>query len=179
MTPASNASLSVGRIASLASGNTTTAFTPLETMPWMSEMDFCRSPWPSAYTNSLTLGHFAASWRPDSVVTRRQLLPPKPSRRPITASFGPHHDGTSDAGASEAGAASDAAGAASEAAGAALDSLLVDEEPHAASASAATPTPAIKMTLLRLRVICSSLLFWGDACAALFPMRSSEICGGW
>ena len=97
----------------------------------------------------------------------------------MTASFGPHHEGTSDAGASEATAAAEAAGAASEAAGAALDSLLVDEEPHAASASAVTPTPAIKMTLLRVRVICSSLLFWGDACAALFPMRSSEICGGW
>jgi hypothetical protein len=125
----------------------------------------------------LTLGHFAASCRPDSVVTRRQLLPPKPSTSPITASFGPHQEGTSLAGAASeaAGAAADAAAVA---AGAALDSLLVDEEPHAASASEATPTPAIKMTLLRLRVICSSLLCWGDACAALFPMRSSEICGG-
>ena len=43
-TPASNALLRAGRIASPASGNTTRASTPVATMPWMSEMAFWVSP---------------------------------------------------------------------------------------------------------------------------------------
>src|SRR5512133_1978108 len=64
-------------------------------MPWMSAIAFWVSPWPSAYSKSVTLGHFEASSRADAVVTRRQLLPPKPSVMPRTISSGPHHEGTS------------------------------------------------------------------------------------
>src|SRR3954447_11246771 len=41
----------------------------------------------------VTLGHFSASARADAVVTRRQLLPPKPSVKPRLIFFEPHHDG--------------------------------------------------------------------------------------
>src|SRR5690242_6563525 len=41
----------------------------------------------------VTLGHFSASARADAVVTRRQLLPPKPSVKPSLIFFGPHQDG--------------------------------------------------------------------------------------
>src|SRR5580704_18699974 len=41
------------------------------------------------------LGHFWASSLAEAVVIRRQLLPPKPSRKAIVAFFGPHHDGVS------------------------------------------------------------------------------------
>jgi hypothetical protein len=87
-------------------------------------------------------------------------------------SLGPHHDGTplaaSDAAADAAAdAGADEAAAASEA-GAAEDSLLVEELLQAARASAATPTLATKMTRLRERVICTSLLVG----AALAPRIS-------
>src|ERR671932_2210691 len=78
-----------------ASGKTTSASTPFATMPWMSAMAFCVSPWPSAYSKEVTLGHLLASSLAEAVVTRRQLLPPKPSVIPRTASSGPHHEGTS------------------------------------------------------------------------------------
>src|SRR3954453_11336814 len=41
----------------------------------------------------VTLGHFSASARADALVTRRQLLPPKPSVKPSLIFFGPHQDG--------------------------------------------------------------------------------------
>ena len=56
-------------------------------------MAFCVLPWPSAYSKSVMFGHLATSFLADAVVTRRQLLPPKPSVRPRVAFFGPHHDG--------------------------------------------------------------------------------------
>src|SRR4051794_26720420 len=59
----------------------------------MSEIAFCVLPWPSAYLKSLTLGHLAASSLPEAVVTSRQLLPPKPSRRAKLISFVPHQSG--------------------------------------------------------------------------------------
>jgi hypothetical protein len=70
---------SAGRIASPASAKTTMALTPLAAMPWMSEMDFWVSPWPSAYTTCLTRGHFEASSLPEAAVMVRQLFPAKPS----------------------------------------------------------------------------------------------------
>ena len=88
-----------------ASGKTTSALTPFATMPWMSEIAFCVLPWPSAYSSSVTLGHFFASARADAVVTRRQLLPPNPSVKPSLIFFGPHHDGTADDFADEVVAA--------------------------------------------------------------------------
>src|SRR6187200_3318992 len=69
------------------------ASTPVETMPLMSEIAFCTLPWPSAYSNLVTLGHFLASSLPDAVVTRRQLFPPKPSSSAKEISFFPHQDG--------------------------------------------------------------------------------------
>src|SRR3954471_2454728 len=62
-------------------------------MPLMSEIAFCVLPWPSAYLNSVTLGHLAASSLPEAVVTSRQLLPPKPSSRAKLISFVPHQSG--------------------------------------------------------------------------------------
>src|SRR5689334_23409955 len=59
----------------------------------MSEIAFCVLPCPSAYSNDVTLGHLAASSLAEAVVTRRQLLPPKPSVMPSTICFEPHHDG--------------------------------------------------------------------------------------
>ncbi len=41
------------------------------------------------------LGHFWASSLADAVVIRRQLLPPKPSRKAIEAFFGPHQEAVS------------------------------------------------------------------------------------
>ena len=58
-------------------------------------MAFWVSPWPSAYSKSVTLGHLAASSLPEAVVTSRQLLPPKPSVRPRTISLVPHQGGAS------------------------------------------------------------------------------------
>jgi len=43
--------------------------------------------------SEVTLGHLAASFRAEAVVTRRQLFPPNPSVRPSEIFFGPHHDG--------------------------------------------------------------------------------------
>src|SRR6187551_3110720 len=62
-------------------------------MPLMSEMAFCVLPWPSAYLKDVTLGHFEASSLPEAVVTSRQLLPPKPSRRAKEILWVPHHEG--------------------------------------------------------------------------------------
>ena len=73
-------------------------------MPWMSEIAFWVLPWPSAYANAVTLGHLATSCLAAAVVTRRQLLPPKPSVRPSTIFFGPHHDGVPPAAAPDAAA---------------------------------------------------------------------------
>src|SRR6185503_15999757 len=70
------------------------ASTPEATIDWMSLIAFCVSPCPSAYWTSTTLGHFDASSRAAAVVTRRQLLPPKPSVKPRRISSGPHQDGT-------------------------------------------------------------------------------------
>ena len=92
-TPAWKALRRAGSMAWPASGKTTSASTPLATMPWMSEMAFWVSPWPSAYSTSVTLGHLAASSLPDAVVTSRQLLPPKPSVRPRVIFLGPHQEG--------------------------------------------------------------------------------------
>src|SRR3954452_5304637 len=69
------------------------AFTPVDTIPLMSEMAFWVFPWPSAYLNDVTLGHLAASSLPEAVVTRRQLLPPKPSSRAKEIFFVPHQSG--------------------------------------------------------------------------------------
>src|SRR5262249_30113264 len=66
---------------------------PLAAMPWMSEMAFWVLPCPSAYSKLVMFGHLATSFLADAVVTRRQLLPPKPSVRPSVAFFEPHHDG--------------------------------------------------------------------------------------
>jgi len=54
--------------------------------------------------SDVTLGHLAASARADAVVTRRQLLPPKPSVKPSEIFFEPHHDGTADVLADEVAA---------------------------------------------------------------------------
>src|SRR3954452_22535150 len=62
-------------------------------MPLMSEMAFWVLPCPSAYLKSVTLGHRAASSLPDSVVTSRQLLPPKPSSRAKETFLVPHQSG--------------------------------------------------------------------------------------
>src|SRR3954449_6008551 len=101
MTPALYELRSAGRIALPASGKTTRASTPFATMPWMSEIAFCVLPCPSAYVSEVTFGHFFASSRADAVVTRRQLLPPKPSVKPSVIFFEPHHDGTADVLADE------------------------------------------------------------------------------
>src|SRR6476469_5382356 len=62
-------------------------------MPLMSEIDFCTLPWPSAYWNLVTLGHFIASSLPDAVVTSRQLFPPNPSSRAKEIFLVPHQSG--------------------------------------------------------------------------------------
>jgi hypothetical protein len=43
--------------------------------------------------SEVTLGHLAASFRAEAVVTRRQLFPPNPSVSPSEIFFGPHHEG--------------------------------------------------------------------------------------
>ena len=115
-----------------ASGKTTSALTPLATRPWMSEMAFWVSPWPSAYVKSVTLGHLAISSLAAAVVTRRQLLPPKPSVRPRVIFFEPHHEGAPATG-----------GCPRTAARRCRRSAVPDEElPHALRSSATAPAAA-------------------------------------
>src|SRR4051795_11624511 len=82
-----------GSTALPASGKTTIALTPWAARPWMSEIAFCVLPWPSVYTNLVTLGHFLASSRASAVVMRRQLLSPNPSASASVIFLLPHHDG--------------------------------------------------------------------------------------
>jgi hypothetical protein len=65
-----------GSIAGPASGKTTRASMPLAAIALTSEIDFWVSPWPSAYSYFVMLGHLSASSLPEAVVTWRQLLPP-------------------------------------------------------------------------------------------------------
>jgi hypothetical protein len=101
----------------------------------------------------VTLGHLEISSLADAVVTRRQLLPPKPSVRPKVIFFGPHQDGTPpdvaalvpvdaavlavvEAAALEPAPADEAAPAAPP----------EDELPHALARSAAAPKAAARRT---------------------------------
>src|SRR6476619_2648907 len=71
----------------------------------------------------VTLGHFDASSRAAAVVTRRQLLPPKPSVKPSLIFLSPHQAGTPPASAESADADGlDSAGASALESPAALDS---------------------------------------------------------
>src|SRR5215213_8727579 len=103
-----------------------------------------------------TLGHFDASSRAAAVVTRRQLLPPKPSVKPSLIFLSPHHAGTPPASADSVGASAlDSAGAAAlespaaldSAAGAALDSAgaaaLVLESSSSPQAASTSTLPAM------------------------------------
>ena len=122
---------SAGSTALPASGKTTIALTPLATMPWMSEIAFWVLPWPSAYSK---LGHARALGDlvlgRSAVVTRRQLLPPKPSVQAEADLLG----------AAPGRGAADVGGGRLRAGG--RRCRTIEEPPHALSSSATAPVAA-------------------------------------
>src|ERR1700749_2590548 len=96
----------------------------------MSAIAFWVSPCPSAYSKSVTLGHFFASSSAEAVVTRRQLLPPNPSVMPRTISLSPHQGGASPPAAFE-------------------EPEPESEPPHAARLRTRVPAPRTASNLVR------------------------------